>query len=213
MISSLQTRIAIGIAALIWLAIAFFSGHTDGQWTALKAFSIAGSAVTLLFLGYNRWGWAWSIIRKFSGKPNLNGTWRGQLQSDFIRDGKTIDPIPAVIRIKQTNSDIVVTLFTGESSSVTEMSELAKEPDDRWKLTFVYTNRPRPEVSSRSDQHQGLCELYVTGRNDSLGGKYFTSRKTTGELTFGEWSKHKFGDAASALSSDDFGTAKPFVGE
>lgn len=210
---SLRPRIAIGIAALVWLVIALLSGRHDGQWVALRTFSMAGAIVTLAFLIYERWGWAWRFVRFFTGKPNLNGTWRGELQSDFERDGRRIDPVPTVLLIKQTDSSIWVTLFTGESSSTTEMGKLVHQDDGRWRVTFVYNNKPRPEVSVRSNQHQGVCELYVTGRGDSLGGSYFTSRKTTGELNLREWSKHRYHDAASALVSDKFGRAKIFVRE
>ena len=213
MISSTRIRIAVAIAALVWLAIALFSGDYGSQWTALRTFSLAGSIATLGFLVYDKWVWAWWPVRFFTKKPNLNGTWRGELQSDYLRDGLPIDPIPTVIRIKQTDSVVLVTLFTGESSSVTQLSEFVKEADDRWRLTFLYTNKPRPEVSTRSDQHQGLCELYITGESNALGGSYFTSRKTKGEMKFTEWSERKYSDAASALASKEFGTAKLFVRE
>lgn len=211
MVNSTQTRVIVGIAAVVWFAIAFLGGDRDGQWTALRAFSVAGSIATLALLAYDRWVWAWPVVRRMTGKPNLNGTWRGELRSDFVRDGKRIDPIPTAIRVKQTNSLVLVTQFTGESSSVTEMSELVKEADERWRLTFVYTNKPRAEVRSRSDQHQGLCELYIAGRDDSLNGNYFTSRKTTGEMKFTEWSGIRFGDATTALASAHFGKPKPFA--
>lgn len=211
MVNSTQTRVVIGIAAIIWFVVAFISGDHNGQWTALRTFSTAGSVVTLLFLAYDRWIWALPLVRMFTRKPNLNGTWRGELHSDFERDSKKIDPIPAAIRIKQTNSQVWVTQFTGESSSITEMSELVKEVDDRWRLTFVYTNRPRAQVRSQSDQHQGLCELYLAGLDDSLSGSYFTSRKTTGEVEFSEWSKARYGDAASAIASSNFSKPNPFV--
>jgi len=213
MINSMRVRIAIAIAAIVWLIIAIFSGDHDGQWTALRTFSTSGSVVTLVFLAYEKWIWAWTPVRFLTKKPNLNGTWRGELQSDYLRDGKPIAPIPTVIRIKQTDSMVLVTLFTGESSSITQLSDFVKEPDDRWRLTFLYTNKPRPEVSDRSDQHQGVCELYITGKSDSLGGVYFTNRKTQGEMRFSAWSKHKYSDAASALESNEFGSAKPFVRE
>ena len=211
MISSLRIKIIIAVAATVWLIVALLSGMKDGQWTALRAYSVAVSTVTILFLVYDRWAWSWWIVRYATNKPNLNGTWRGVLQSDFLRDGKKIDPIPTVIRIKQTDSSIFVTQFTGESTSTTQLSEFVKESDDRWRLTFVYANVPRPEVSARSDRHQGICELYVTGKGDSLGGSYYTSRKTKGELTFTEWSPHRYGDSASALAGDDFSTKDLFA--
>lgn len=197
-------RLSIGVAAAVWLSLALFT-QADDSTAVLRGFSSAASITTLIYLAYDKWIWSWRLVRKISGKPDLRGTWRGLLHSDFLRDGKPIDPIPTVMRIKQTNSTQFITLFTGESSSVTEQSQLTKEGDDRWRLSFVYSNRPRPGVSHRSEQHQGLCELYVTGKNDSLGGTYFTSRKTKGEITLEEHSKTMYADAKSALSGEDFG--------
>src|SRR5690606_33684898 len=99
MSSSLRPRIAIGVAALLWLAIAVLSGRHDGQWVALRTFSIAGAVVTLGLLVYARWGWPWRFVRFFSGEPSLYGPWGGELQSDSERDGRRIDPIPTVLLI------------------------------------------------------------------------------------------------------------------
>jgi hypothetical protein len=212
-IDKTQTKIAIGIAAVIWFVLAVLTNQST-QATALKTFSIAGTVVTIVFLLYDRFIWKWKVVRAVTGKPLIAGTWRGILQSDYIRPGETqkIDPIPTVIRFKQTNSTLVATLFTGESESVSEQAKLIREDDDRWRLSWVYRNTPRQSVQERSEPHRGVCDLYVSGKEgEVLKGRYFTGRKTTGEIEFLEWSKHAYHDAASALDGDDFAQAKPFV--
>ncbi|WP_328614568.1 hypothetical protein OHS18_42115 [Amycolatopsis sp. NBC_00355] len=214
MIDKTQTKIAIGIAAVVWFGVAIFT-HQTAQTLALKTVSIAGTVVTIAFLLYDRFIWKLAIVRAFTKKPLVAGTWRGVLQSDYVRPGETerIAPIPTVIRFKQTNSSLVATLFTGESESISEQGQLIKEEDDRWRLSWVYRNTPRQSVQERSEPHRGVCDLYVSGKDgEKLTGRYFTGRRTTGEIDLTEWSKHPYHDAASALGGDDFGTAKPFVG-
>lgn len=207
----MQAKIIIGIAAIVGLVVAFVFKGESAQGIALKTFSIASSVTAIGLLVYDRWVWRYAVVRFFSSKPDFNGTWRGALRSDYLKDGLPIPPIPAALRIKQTNSTISVTLFTAESSSETTLSELTRLPDDRWRLRFAYTNTPRPSVRSRSDQHQGLCELYVSGEGNTLSGSYFTSRRTTGELHFDEWSKTLFAGANAAAAAENFGTPSPFV--
>ena len=150
MINKTQTKIAIGIAAVIWFAVAVATNQ-DAQMTALKTFSIAGTVVTILFLLYDRFIWKWTPVRAITKKPLVAGTWRGMMQSDYVRPGEAtpVPPIPTVIRFKQTNSSLVATLFTGESESMSEQAQLIKEEDDRWRLSWVYRNTPRQSVQER----------------------------------------------------------------
>lgn len=214
MIDKTQTKIIVGIAAVVWLAVALLSGSQAVPVVALKAFSIAGTVAALLLVLYDRFIWKWKVVRAFTGKPLVAGTWRGHLVSDYRSEGDSgeLRRIPTAIRVKQTNSTLYVTLFTGESQSVTEQGQLIKEADDRWRMSWVYVNDPRAPVQHKSHQHRGVCDVYLSGKDgETLEGKYFTSRKTTGELALTEWSDHSYGDAASALGSTDFQANQPFV--
>ncbi|MEU0792440.1 hypothetical protein ABZ342_20415 [Amycolatopsis sp. NPDC005961] len=213
MIDKTQTKVVIGLAAVVWFCVALLSNGPLPQ-VALKSFSIAGTVATILVLAYDKFIWKWKFVRAVTGKPLVAGTWRGTLQSDFIRPGETekIPPMPTVIRVKQTNSQLWVTLFTATSSSVTEQGKVFKESDDRWRMSFIYMNTPRQSEAHNMARHQGVCDLHLSGADgEALTGQYFTSRKTTGEMRFTEWSKHSFGDAQSALESTDFKAHKPFV--
>lgn len=208
-----QVKVAIGIAAAVWFVIAILT-HQTTSTTALRTISIAGSAATIIFLLYDRYIWKWPIVRMFTGKPVITGTWRGTVRSDYLAPGKSrpLPPIAAVIRIEQTDSKVYVTLFTSESQSVSELGRVVKEPDGRWRIIWQYVNSPRPPVRHRSNVHQGVCDVYISGKHgEALTGQYYTNRKTVGEVNFNEWSKQQYADAESALKGGNFAEARPFV--
>lgn len=216
MVSSTRTRVVIGISAAVWFFVALAAGQDGALDVSLRTFSLAGSIVAFVFAIYDKYLWKLGPVRRFTGKPLVEGTWRGTLHSDYIRPGETeaIAPIPTVIRITQTDSKLLVTQFTNESTSITEQGQLSKEADGRWRLSWLYRNEPRLTIQNRSDVHRGAADLWITGTNGcELQGGYFTSRKTRGDFKFTEWSAHSFADAQAALDSSEFGSAKPFVRE
>jgi SMODS-associating 2TM, beta-strand rich effector domain len=191
----LRIQIVAGVTAALGLLLVIASGQ-DGASTFLKTYSYAVTITTLLFLAYDRWLWHLSMIRKLTGKPDLRGTWKGSLQSSFKRNGQVIPPIPFILRITQTASSIKLTLFTEESSSITDQARLSKDSDGRWKVTWTYSNAPRPSVRDRSDRHLGAAEVFVA--SDGLRGSYYTDRLTRGELDLKQWSKVPFGSLQQA---------------
>jgi hypothetical protein len=211
MVNRTVVQFIVGVVAAVGFVLALLTGQSLASPVLLKLYSTSVTVVTLLLLAYERYIWRWKWVRKFTGIPLLAGTWRGILVSSYVRpDGTAVDPIPTAVYITQTASTVTTTLFTGESSSISEQASLKKEADGRWRLKWLYVNTPRPGVRDRSDVHYGAAELYVgTQEGDGLVGRYFTDRKTTGELTLSEWSPHQFSSAASAHSSDSFKSIKP----
>lgn len=213
MIANVQAKLAIGVAAGIWFVLALLTGQAVST-LALKTFSLAGAAVTILLLLYDRFIWRWKPVRLLTSKPLVAGTWRGELRSDYHPPGQAtpMGPIPIAVRISQTDSTLLVTTFTDESQSTTEKGLITQEADGRWRIHWAYLNVPRQSVQHRSAQHRGACDVYLSGRDgERLIGQYFTSRSTTGEIELTEWSKQRYGDAKTALEAVDFGKARPFV--
>lgn len=212
MFSRTKQQVIIGIVAAVWLVLALLTGKPLSP-TPLKLYSIGGTVVTVTLLVYERYIWHWAWVRRFTSVPLLAGTWRGTLVSSYVRpDGISIPPIPTILRITQTASTLSVTLFTGESSSVSKQAQLVQLPDERWSLSWLYENTPRTSLRDRSERHCGAAELQLGGRDgEELTGAYFTDRLTRGELRLQEWSPRYFGSAESALGSADFKMPKPFV--
>jgi hypothetical protein len=195
--SRLRIQVVAAITAAIGFVLPLVYGGKPSLSTALRAYSFSVSAVIVLFLIYDRFVWHWSIVRRFTKKPDLRGTWLGELRSSYVRNGEPIEPISGILRIRQTNSIQQVTLFTGESSSVTEQSQMAKEPDDRWRLSWTYSNVPRAFVRHRSDCHLGTAEVTFDPR-EGLVGSYYTDRLTRGEMAFPKRSRKLYASVTGA---------------
>ncbi|MET8620867.1 Cap15 family cyclic dinucleotide receptor domain-containing protein [Streptomyces albidoflavus] len=209
-----KVRVGIGIAALVGLALALLDGQGISE-IPFRVFSIAGLIATLVFALWERFIWKWKLIRYFTGVPLIAGTWRGELISSYIKpDGTSVPPIPTALHISQTFSRVTVTLFTGESKSVSEHAKLIHDPDGRWRLSWQYVNTPRPGVRDRSERHRGAAEMYIGSQpGEGLEGSYFTDRQTDGEFHLTEWSSARYGSAATALAGDAFADARPYVRE
>jgi hypothetical protein len=204
----LRIQIVAGVTAALGLLLVIASGK-DGASTFLKTYSYAVTITTMLFLAYDRWLWHLPWVRKSTGKTDLRGTWKGYLQSSFKRNGVVIPPIPLILRITQTASSIKLTLFTEESSSITDQARVSKDNDGRWKVTWTYSNAPRVSVRDRSDRHLGAAEVFVA--SDGLRGSYYTDRLTRGELDLKEWSKVPFDGLKQAEDAQaSFGKPHPF---
>src|SRR5438046_2579363 len=128
--SRMRIQVVAGVTAAVGLAVSVIYGAKESPSIALKVYSYSTSIAILLFLIYDRYVWHWQIVRRWTHKPDLRGTWKGELRSSYVRDEESLPPIPTILRIRQTNSSVKVTLFTGESASVTEQSQMVKEPDD-----------------------------------------------------------------------------------
>lgn len=211
---NIKVRVGIGFAAVVGLVLALLSGQGVSQ-IPLRIYSITGMLTALAFALWERYIWRWKIVRYFTGVPLISGTWRGVLKSSYIgADGSTAALIPTAIYVSQSASKLTVTLFTGESKSVSEQAKLIHDEDGRWRLSWQYINTPRPGVRGRSERHKGAAEVYIGAQpGEGLEGSYYTDRRTDGELRFPERSPARYGSANSAFSANGFGYAKPFIGE
>lgn len=175
---------------LIWMCILLVtrSYSTIDLWTAIKHLPQAITVYAIICIIFTKWLWRWKPLQGWLIKlPDLQGTWRGELKSDWINPetGKGIDPIPTVLVIRQTFSSIKCTLMTKESSSYSTTADINTAPNSEdLYLTYNYTNRPRAMVRDRSEIHDGASILKIINKpGRCLEGEYWTSRKTRGDMT------------------------------
>lgn len=174
---------------LVWAIVLFLTKaySTMDLWTAVKHIPQAITVYAIVAIIFTKWLWRWKLLQGWLIKlPDLQGTWRGELKSDWINPetGKGIDPIPMVLVIRQTFSHIKCTLMTAESSSYSTTADIniAANSEDLY-LTYNYTNRPKASIRDRSAIHDGAAILKIIGKPEKcLEGEYWTSRKTRGDI-------------------------------
>lgn len=154
----------------------------------------ASSAASLLVLAFDHFLWRLPKIgRSFSKRPDVRGTWRGRLASNWINPetGQRIDPDPEVyLVVRQTFWSVTANLITKESKSCSTTATIEDDGCGQYQLVAQYRNTPRASVRERSEVHHGSFKLDVGGEPaDRLEGYYWTDRNTMGELEFDRRSK------------------------
>jgi hypothetical protein len=194
--TKLQRQIAVAVAAAIGVVLA----ATDVK-SGIRVYSLAGSALGLLYLAYERFAWRWAWVRRLTGVPMLDGTWRGVLATTFVRPGteEPIPPKPAFLVVRQSGNQVHVGMLTDEMVSVSDQASLTRGADSRWTMRWTYRSDPLQTHRLDSPAHRGAAELRVPIQGgDRMLGSYFTERRTTGDLTFDERLDGHFADAAAA---------------
>lgn len=175
---------------IIWGIVILISKtySTVDLWMAIKQIPQAISVYAIISIIFTKWIWRWRLFQGWLIKvPDLQGTWEGELKSDWINPetGKGIDPIRVILVVKQTFSNIKCTLMTKESTSYSTTADINVVPggEDLY-LTYNYTNRPKAMVRHRSEIHDGASILKIIKTPEKcVEGEYWTSRKTRGDMT------------------------------
>lgn len=174
---------------VIWVAVLFFSGNSlKIGWEAIKKLPDVVTIYVLLVLIFTNWAWRLPIFKGWLVPfPDLQGTWKGTLQSTWIdpATSQKIQPKDVMLVIKQTFSNISCVMYTDESNSFSNTAQINQDDDSGiFRLSYNYTNRSKANVRDRSVIHDGAAILKViTEPEKSLEGEYWTSRKTTGDIS------------------------------
>ena len=183
----------LGLSALVWWLV-LFAQRTQFSWQHLRPFGIVVSFLVGLGAAFELRLWRWSRLHGwFVKRPDLRGTWRVELQSDWI-DPTTNVGVPLIVcymGVVQTLSTLQMHLMTPESESWLIAESISDSPNAvGYQISGVYTNKPQTHLrGDRSEMHLGGLLLVTHGppnRPDSLTGEYWTDRKTKGQMTFTE---------------------------
>jgi hypothetical protein len=205
MITDIQLSTLILIAAVIWGILLILKG-TPLSIKLFDPFSnVTGVLVVILGL-FDKWGWKWKIFYPWLvSTPYLQGTWKGQLISDWIdpETNKQVAPIDVYLVIKQSFSSLHARLLTKESSSELLSGEVIKNTDATWSVVGIYRNIPKLLIRDRSPMHHGGIILMVKGKTPiGLEGQFWTDRGTKGELYLSGYNKKTFYDYGTAAIAE-----------
>ena len=184
MISRFPLAILIGITMGVWALL--LSGH---GWIIPFSFftplSIVVSVISLLLLIFEEWAWAWPLVNSLAKRPDLRGTWKGELRSNWEKseDRSKNNPLEVYLVIHQTFMALHLRLLTAESQSITLAASVACESDGAFVINGIYRNEPRLSVRAHSPIHHGGLALRLEGPPlVSMSGHYWTDRQSDGEL-------------------------------
>jgi hypothetical protein len=181
----LKLMITISIAMSIVVGIIYFiiTNSKVELVTLFRAFSSGLTAVTFFWLFYFKYGWKWWGFKKIFYRPNLNGTWGGELISDYIReDGTKVEPMDFYIVIRQNFLKIHFTTFTDNFVGKSYSETFSLNEDEGLKnLSYLYRKDTSQVVENLLNE--GAAELRVIESEiNKMEGKYWTNVKTTGLL-------------------------------
>jgi hypothetical protein len=185
MLSRLHLSVILLVAATLWGGMLLFDGAAvNGTW--FRPFSAVVSALLVLLAAFDLWAWRLRLLKGwFVTRPDLRGTWRVELQSDWKNPetDNVVGPIVAYLVARQTFSTLSVRLLTAESASELVAAEITKAADGTYRLAAVYRNEPKLVVRDRSPIHYGAIVLDVQGDPIAgLSGHYWTDRNSRGEI-------------------------------
>jgi hypothetical protein len=163
--------------------------YTEGQAlhsSFLKPLSAATTGVIWLALAFDLYLWKLSIFRPLVKRPIVEGTWKVQIQSNWIDPAtkQPIGPITAYMVVRQTLSTLSMRLLTAESTSTLVGTELVCAPDGLYCISGVYRNEPWFQFRGRSEIHYGGLWLQIAEDDftKTMTGHYWTDRSTSGSM-------------------------------
>lgn len=182
--------IVLAVATLVSLTNWLLS---DQQFTLKFIIDCIGKSVTIisiLSVAFCVHFWKCKIFQKWLVLiPNLNGVWTGYIASDWINPttGEKIPVILTTLTIKQSLFITSCVIKTQESKSRSILSSFVIDEDNQiMQLAYTYQNEPDQNIQERSRMHFGTAVLDISIQNGGyvLEGKYWTNRKTSGQMTF-----------------------------
>lgn len=189
----LHITVFLGISTIAWFLTLMWQGINISR-EHITPFGTVLSVLVLAALLLENVLWRVKFFQPwFVKRPDLAGTWRVKLHSDYI-DPQTGTQAPVIVcymGVKQTLSKLQMHLMTQESESWFIAEKITPSPSDQgYQIVGVYTNKPQIHLrGSKSEIHHGALVLYTHGsphRPTTITGEYWTDRSTSGRMTFSD---------------------------
>lgn len=185
----------LGISLIAFFALLYFKSESDITFLSILKLLPKVVTIDIIIIGlFSAFLWKWKIFKGWLVPfPNLNGTWKGFIQTTWI-DPQTNErpaPIPAIVTIKQSFFNISCVMRTAEMTSRSIVSDFVLDKENQLKrLVYTYDSNPKQTVKERSPQHCGTMVFDISeSQKRQLIGEYWTGRKTTGHIEMNFWKK------------------------
>jgi len=177
-----------GFSAIVLFLAALVQGFNLRNFIdVLRLIPTVATADGIAYLVFTVWLWRWKILQGWLIPfPDLNGTWQGHIQTNWKdAEGKTPDPIPSILTIKQSFGRMSCVMRTGEMESHSYLEGFCIDNDAQVRrLCYSYTSRPKASLRERSTPHDGTMLFSIIGKPvHKLEGEYWTQRQTSGTVT------------------------------
>lgn len=180
--------IIVGVSALAWLLLSWFSkANLSGVVDFIKLIPGVVTVDSIVIFCFTKWFWKIPLLRGWLVPfPNLNGTWTGLIYSDWVNPETKakVPPIPVSLKVRQNFFSFSCLMQTSEmdSHSYVEGFYISEERQIK-RLCYSYQSSPRISLANRSQAHDGSVVFDILeGKVTELVGRYWTERKTTGEI-------------------------------
>lgn len=207
----LHISVFLAFSVVAWAGVLLIQG-APLNLKYLAPFGTVVGVLAALALLLEHWLWHQSWLHGwFVARPDLRGTWKVTLQSDWIdpTSNLPIQPIVCFMGIEQTLSTLQMHLMTPESESwFVAYSIRPSASENGYQVVGVYTNKPNVHLrSGKSNMHLGAILLDTHGQSKSkpeaMTAEYWTDRKTTGRMNLTgriEVVQTRYEDAARAFA-------------
>jgi hypothetical protein len=182
--------LTISIASIFSIGYLYFLNLKLNGTNLFRSISFGITITTSFWVFYFSKGWKWPLIKNIFYRPDVNGTWKGIIESDYILNGEKIEPIEFYIVIRQSFIRIHFTTFTQNFVGMSYAETFTLNKDKGLKnLAYMY----RKDSSQKNDDllREGATELrLILSENEKkLEGKYWSNTKTQGIISVKHISK------------------------
>lgn len=186
----LYIYIYIFFSVSVYLVIWFTLGETDGLTTVRPDFiyrslsiSFIPTFISVLILKRYLWRYSWVQYILKIDVPYINGRWEGHIESTYT-DHETQHPV--AIEISQTLDTVSIWYYDKNAITRSLVADFASPTEGGpVKLYCVYRNEPTTTDDPGLQSHNGVMELYVNEKTDSINGIYYNNqheRETYGNI-------------------------------
>ena len=190
-LSRIGISVAVAIAVGLWALYLAIADDRAFTWADAAPFGTVVAILVVLGLFFEYRLWRAAGIRSLIGRPDINGTWKGEMVSNFKDgDGNVIPPIPCYAAVEQTFSELKLHMMTEQSESWLVASDIRKSnTSGGYQIVGIYTNQPGIHLREQSQIHRGTVWLESHGPKanpTSLTGEYWNDRYMKGTVTLGD---------------------------